>query len=272
MQVQRYLDYRDFLKSVLESRIQRNSRYSLRAFARDLDVAPQILSSVFKRKKGISAEMATKIAVKLDLGREETHYLCDLVDMAHARTERTRKIAEARLSRYRAETIYRPLSEDIFRAISDWYHYAILELTYVEDFRSSSAWIAKQLRISAHEAQQAVDRLKRLGMLVTEGTRLRKAESGVTTTHEIPSEAIRAFNRQILAKAADALTFQGLEERDCTTMTMAVDPGKIPEAKEKIRAFRRELTGFMESGRRAEVYCMAIQLFRLSERKEGKGK
>ena len=46
-----YKDYRLFLKDELEKRIHGNSRYSLRAFARDLNITPQALSAVLKYKK-----------------------------------------------------------------------------------------------------------------------------------------------------------------------------------------------------------------------------
>jgi hypothetical protein len=50
-------------------------------------------------------------------------------------------------------------------------------------------------------------------------------------------------------------------------MTMAVDPGKIPEAKKRILKFARELCEFMEAGKRSRVYELSVSLFPIS--KEG---
>lgn len=266
MLIGKYKDYREFLKDSLEQRSQKNPKYSLRAFARDLDLAPQILSAVFNNKKGISVEVASKIATRLGLNEQESNYFCDLVDLTHARSVGARKIAALRLARYKQELKFQNLKMDAFRLISDWYHYAILELTFVQGFKSDTAWIAKRLKISQHEAQQAVERLLRTGLLIEEKGQYTKAETHHTTTHDVPSEAIRNFNRQILQKATDALTFQDVSERDLTTMTMAIDVKKIPEAKKRIRAFRHELTEFLETGERKEVYCLSLQLFRLSEK------
>ena len=59
------------------------------------------------------------------------------------------------------DSLQRPkdLSLDLFRCISDWHHYAILELTFVEGFDSDPKWLASQLGISNAEALYAVDRL-----------------------------------------------------------------------------------------------------------------
>jgi uncharacterized protein (TIGR02147 family) len=265
-----YSDYRVLLKDCFESRIQKNPRYSLRAFARDLSIAPQNLSLILKEKKGISKETAVRIGKKLNLNSKEVNFLCDLVDVVHAKSLNTKKIAELRLSQYKRPSLeFKNISEDSLRIVSDWYHFAILELTYVKGFQSDSKWIAKRLGISVHQTSQAIDRLIRTQFLVKENGRYKKAAIHLTTSHEVSSEAIREFNRQVLKKAADALTFQSLAERDLTTMTMAIDVKKIPEAKEKIRKFRHELTEYLESGDRTEVYCLSTQLFRFTEKETG---
>lgn len=269
MIIGKYNDYRKFLKETLERRIQNNSKYSLRAFARDLSVAPQNLSSVLNGKRGISLETALKLTKRLDLAETEASYFCDLVDLNHAKSPEQKQIALLRLSRYKQGLKFQTISTDTLRIISDWYHFAILELTFISGFKSDTKWIAKKLKISNHEAQQAVDRLLRTNLLVESNGTLIKSSSHLTTTHDVPSDAIKSFNRQILQKAMDSIVFQSVADRDFTTMTMAIDPTKIPEAKSKIRAFRREITEFLEAGDRSEVYCFSQQLFRLTEKKIG---
>lgn len=265
MLIGRYTDYRDFLKDSLELRSQKNSKYSLRAFARDLDMSPQVLSAVFNKKKGISVEVAAKIAARLNLNENESRYLCDLVDLTHARSAGSRKIAALRLTQYKQALKFQTIKTDALHVLTDWYHFAILELTYVKGFKSEANWIAKRLNITNYQAKQAIGRLLRLGLLSEKNGCLVKTDQHLATTHDVPSEAIRNFNRQILSKAADSLTFQDVGERDLTTMTMAIDTRKIPEAKKRIRDFRRELTEFLESGEREEVYCLSLQLFKLSQ-------
>ena len=57
--------YLEYLKDEFEMRIEKNSQYSLRAFARWLTVDPSFLSKVFSRQKVLSLEVADKIVKKL---------------------------------------------------------------------------------------------------------------------------------------------------------------------------------------------------------------
>ena len=46
------------LNEKFKERVQANSAYSLRSFARDLKVSPSTLSEIFNQKKGLSQKLA----------------------------------------------------------------------------------------------------------------------------------------------------------------------------------------------------------------------
>jgi hypothetical protein len=46
-----------------------------------------------------------------------------------------------------------------------WYHFAILELTRLQDFQPDSRWIARVLGLNPDEVNIALARLMRLGLL-----------------------------------------------------------------------------------------------------------
>ena len=79
-------DYRKILRRELEQRINRNPRYSLRSFAKDLKVAPALMSDVLNEKRGLSRFSATRIANRIGLSSSETETFCDLVKSKHARS------------------------------------------------------------------------------------------------------------------------------------------------------------------------------------------
>jgi uncharacterized protein (TIGR02147 family) len=265
-------DYRVILRRELETRKTRNSGYSLRAFAKQLGLDPARLSLILNNKQGLSEKSATRIAVNLGYSAEDRKYFCDLVLLSDARAKASRRMAKMRIHRaanHRDRDDVRVIQEDTFIAISQWYHFAILELTSLKSFRNSMDWIAKRLGISRFEATQAVTRLKRLGLLMEKGGSLTQTDLILSTTQDIPSAAIRAFNHQMLRKAGAAIDMQSLDEREISTLTIAIDSKNIPKIKEKIRKFRRELNREIESKTPPEtkdaVYCLATQLFRLTE-------
>lgn len=90
-------DYREILREQLNRRIKQNRYYSLRAFARDLQLAPSRISEVLNRKQGLSAKAAQKIANRLRLAESDSAYFIDLVVSEHARSPRDREAAKIRL-------------------------------------------------------------------------------------------------------------------------------------------------------------------------------
>ena len=267
MNLMAYRDYRAYLRGVLESRIANNPVYSLRAFARDLKISPQMLSFVLNERKGISTEVAAEIADRLNLGPAESSYFVDLVMLVHAKNAQAKKLVQYRLDERLSDGHrYKTLDVEAFQAISDWHHYAILELTFVPGFKKDPKWIANQLGISAFETSQAIARLQKLELLETSGDgKLRKTDLNISASYGTPSSALRKLAKQLLEKAIGALDSQSLEERDITNITMTIDPVLLPEAKKMISDFRRKLCAFLEQGKRSEVYVFAPSLFRISQ-------
>ena len=66
--------------------MQKNESYSLRAFAKTLDVSASALSRVLNGDKGISLERAQTVAARLKLDDRETEYLFLLVQFETAKT------------------------------------------------------------------------------------------------------------------------------------------------------------------------------------------
>lgn len=259
-------DYREFLKEILRQRTSINPKYSLRGFARDLEMTPPRLSEVLNGKRNISAKTAAKIALSLDLNEEEREWFCTLVQVTDAPSQDAKDIARISMKRFKTSQgkEYEVVEDEIFHVIADWYHFGILELTHVTGFRSSPEWISKKLGISPEQAKDAIQRLMKLEMLRLEEGRMVSTNINISTKAIGISEARRRMFRQLLHCARDALLTNKVEERDFSTMIMAIDPTRIAAAEEKIFNFTRELTDFLEQGERKELYCFSSQLFRLS--------
>ena len=109
--------YRSLLQAELEQRRERNPHYSLRAMARDLDLAPARLSDVLRGRYGLSRKAAQAIGKKLDWSPGEQAHFCDLVDAAHSRAKKDREKAKEKIAEFRREG--RMVSLDEFQVIAD---------------------------------------------------------------------------------------------------------------------------------------------------------
>ena len=238
------LEFRIWLQDEFSRRCRTNSSYSLRAFAKQLEFDSSTLSQILSGKRKISEKVAEKIYAKI--GRPPVQN--------PSQTDSTK---------------YMLLSMDAFTVISDWYHYAIMDLTLVKKFKSDHVWIASQLQISPLEAKLAIERLLRLGMLVQKNGKLKLSK--ITNTNYVEgqtSSAHKEYQRQIITKALHAIDNCPQDKKDITSMTIAANSKKLKEAKEKIKKFRRDLCTFLEDGEKDSVYQLGVQLYPLTKNED----
>ncbi len=232
--------FRIWLQTEFTRRCRVNSRYSIRAFAKQLDINQSTLTQILNGKRKVSRKFIERLEHKIGV-------------KFHFEGENT------------LDFKYSILSVDAFTVISDWYHYAILEITAVKNFKSDPKWIALKLGITVSEVNMAIDRMLRLGMLVKRGTKIQRAKQYIGNhTDGVTSAAHKEFQRQLLTKALQAIDNCPQERKDITSITMPANSKKIKEVKEKIKKFRREICDHLEDGNHDSVYQLCVQLFPLT--------
>jgi len=260
-------DYAQSIKDFLLVKQEFNPNYSLRAFARDLEMPVSSLSNVLQGKQGLSELSATRIANKLNLSKIEKNHFIDKVLARDARAKMKRHLAVKRLKDLRIQDDKKGLHEDYFHLVSEWYYFAILELLLVKDFQSNEKWIADSLDVKVEIVEQAMKRLTRLGLIEFIDDEYRSTNAQLKTSCDTPSINIKKHNMQILKKASDALINQPVDSREFATLTVAIDEEAIDFVKEKIRRFQRELNNELtersNKKKANKVYCLAIQFFDL---------
>jgi len=111
------------LQEHLSERVANNASYSLRAFARDLEVSPQQLSNVMNGKKGLSEKMAAQLADHLGFNSQQKALFCEAARAKFARSKAQREIAKVRLAHLEEQNEdVNHLEFDLFKIISNWYH------------------------------------------------------------------------------------------------------------------------------------------------------
>jgi len=247
--------YREFLGAELVRRVKSNPRYSQRAFARHLGMSPGELSEVLRGRRALSPASATRVGKALGLNHAEMKHLLFLVQAEKSEPNALPTASEPS-----------QLSLDLFAIVSDWYYFALLNLAECQDFRWNDQWIAKRLGITPTEVRLAVERMSRIGILETVRGRLVVSKDFVVAQEGVPSEAVRNYHRQILAKASAALDLQKPEDREISGATLAVDPATIPDFKKDLSRFTREMAEkYGKSRLKKEVYHLEFCLMRLSE-------
>lgn len=226
----------------------KNPSYSLRAFSNRLGIQVSALSEILNGKRVISKKMGKRILLGLGLCPIESEKI-----LTGSRVDEESN-----------------LSLDYFKAVSDWYYFAILSLAEISDFKADPEWISKRLNISKREAKSALDRLIKLEMLIEEDGVFKASGIQYKTPTDIANISLKNHTIQTLELATNSVVNEPVEKRDFSTVTMAIDPSNIDEAKRMIKSFRKRLSKKLESGNKKEVYKLAIQLFPLSRGYEEK--
>ncbi len=253
--------FRLYLQNELLTRCNKNPKYSLRSFARALEINPSSLSRILRNKRTISNNIKYKLGKRLGLSP---------IELSNFKEGKYDSNYENNNS---IENNFNQLTIDTFIAISDWYHLAILELVKLKNFKPNNRFIAKAFDITVNEVNAAVERLIRLDLLKIEkdGKWINTKGSNTTVDDDLTHSAYRKYLKQILGLAIKALEEVPVNLRDQSSMTMSINTNRLPEAIEMITKFRRRLCKFLEEDKeKDEVYQLAISLYPLTniKRKE----
>lgn len=232
----------------------KNRSFSLRAFAKRLNLVPSATSEILNGKREASPEMAEKILKGLHADPETMTKI-----LGRLNTQKT--VAKKKA----AGAAYHQVQMDQYHVIADWYYFAILSLAETEGFDDSPEWISERLNVAKADVVRALERLERLELLARRGGRLRPTGKQFETSRDVVSLSLRKSHAQSLEMANASLMNDPVDVRDFGAMTMAIDPDLLPEAKEMIREFRKKLSAFLESGKKTEVYRFSTILFPLTK-------
>jgi uncharacterized protein (TIGR02147 family) len=262
----------EFLLTEFACRKLRNGSYSLRAYARDLDLSASRLSELLNGKKNLSERLSHRIAARLKLKAMDRDHFIDLVLASSSRDANVRRLARSRLLQARESEAMVPLSKDQFQLIADWEHAAIVELTQLEGFRSETRWIAKQLGITVVQVDEAITRLMRCGLLAVDSGGMLTARPEIFNTFsETPSTAIRRFHRQVLSMAIESTLQDDLEEREHVSTMLAIPKSQLHVFREKMNRFVLDFWKGIEQEPKDALYGLTIQLFPIRDRRRGAG-
>jgi uncharacterized protein (TIGR02147 family) len=138
--------YRDLLNREFERRVQKNSHYSKRAFARDLGLSAAFLSQVLTTKKNLSPDKASEIAANIQFSQKQRDLFLNLVRLEFAKSDEYKAAIRRELSKKSKKVVaYKNLKHETFQMVANWYYHALLTLTEVEGFRYDLKWMAQRL-------------------------------------------------------------------------------------------------------------------------------
>ncbi len=264
-------NYRTKLRDEFEARKARNPKYSLRAFARDIALAPSQLSDFFAEKKGLSFENAALIAARLKMSEEEIKIFCTEVEADHGRSLKKRMNSQIKINKIRAARGDVVLDLDMCEVLSEWYYSALLELIRIPGQSHEIPKLAKRLGINNELVATALTRLLRINLIQKKDGYYVREDSSITSPLGVTNEAKLRWHQNFLEKSMEALFENGKEDKDFKTYTFAYSQSDLPAIQEEIRVFVQDLTKrYVRKDNIDNVGYLATQMVSLCKVKEEK--
>ncbi len=264
-----YLDYRQYLKDMVEEKRATGRPFSMRQFSKAAGFSSSgYLAMVIDGKRNLTPAPIRKFCKGLKLKKHEAEFFENLVLMNQAKTHEEKNHYYQRLASSRRYLEIKHLEHAQYEFFSKWYHAAIWEMMAFPHFRNAPAWIAGQLtpRVTAKEAAETIELLIKLGMVNCDaaGT-LSRIDPHVGTPDEIASLALANFHREMIQRAKESIDLHAAANREISSLTVAMSQEKFAQAKRMIQEFRKHLGALLsEEDAPDAIYQINMQMFKLA--------
>lgn len=266
-----YLDYRDMLRDAFEEKKASSSLYSYRMMAEALGQDTSNIFRILQKDAHLPARCQSRAIEYLGLNGRSAEYFVLLIAYARERNPQARREILDKAMALR-DVAVRDLVDQELAYFRDWWIVAVRSLVEVMEGRVQPSVLANRLVPKVPEADVA----KALNLLLDLGL-VKKASSErlvLTNAHlnaggEEKTQAVRHFQRQILALASESLERFPREQRDVSTLTLAVDEPAFEEIRQMLREFRQQIQKRVEESHHPDrVMQLSMAFFPLAPAQE----
>jgi len=264
-----FLDYRDYLKALYETRRETSSVFSYRFMAQRIDVDAGQLARILQGKLHLPqrALSATLKLCKLD-GREAA-YFEDLFRLGKAKDPE-----EAARCRERLEALKVPppriVGSEQAEYYRNWRHSVVRAIATLDSIPQEPETIANSCRppIGPEQAKESLALLLQLGLLMrTSDGRLQPSDPHLSANENLPLELLRGWHAQAMEQGRRALAEIPPTERDVSTMTLALSAADLPTIRAWVVDLRRQVRALAASTTNSDrVFQVNVQFFPVATR------
>lgn len=269
-----YEDFRRYLLDHAEEKRTRNRRWTLGVWARQIGLGSTTsLTMILNGQRNPGPAITQKLIRYFAFDPADRDYFLDLVQLAKLRTngpgqQRMKVLLTRDLRNLSPSGPSRKVDARTFFAISQWYNYAIRQMTLLKGFNGDLEWIRSRLHfpITAPEIDSAIDTLVGVGLL-RRGPNggLRRIRRFLKTDDDVASEGLKSFHEGMIRNALKAVRKFGVDQRELGGLTLAIPEESLQEGKQLIRRFLDEFEKLGGKPGADRVFQLNIQFFPLAE-------
>ncbi len=246
--------------------------YSRRAFAKWAKVSsPNFVSLVLSKKRTLKGEWLNGFIKAAKLAAEEETHLRKLNAFEEERSPEKRMQLLIEIRKTLSNSNIKSLAHDQLVLLTQplaWVLYYMMDL---KGQKNEPIWFKQRLRllkVTAVEISEALQTLKRLGLVELKNEKLVTKEKLITSPDQIQKSTNAIFHENILDEAKLALRDLLPQDRSFGSLTATVESSKIQSLKNEVQEFGQYLLTKYASHEDVdgEVFRLNIQLYPLTEK------
>lgn len=263
-----YLDYRKFLLDFYELEKSLDSTFSYRVFATAVDMDASLLLKILQGKRHLSSKSLQSFIDFFKFKEGKAEYFRQLVAYGKAKVDEDVRTLFESLQKMRPAAC-RELDEARYRYFQQWFYPMVRSALDVFCYKDESDGAALGLccipKLTAAQVNAAVTALLQLELAErSPDGRVVPTEGHVKTKERWHSACISNYQSSIAELAKNSIENTPKEERDISTLTMALDSSQIEKIREILADARKSIVkvvNAMPSDVCDSVYQLNFQLF-----------
>lgn len=239
----------NLLKTIFNAKKKKNPRFSLRAFARQLNMSSGRLSEILNGRRTMTLKMASHIVSNLNEDDIQPEEFLKIVS-----SERQKVRLGIKLKDDAEKLLLNPKSQ------------ALLSYLAIPGINQDPVAMGQALGISVTQCEQFINELINLELVRRDFKgRLLVTHSKTAVFSQVHSDVIRQGHIERLKYISKAIEEGDTEERDLGAMMFCMDPKDFNHIKDLILKFRKSIADNAEKKEVSKVYMLATYLIPMSK-------
>jgi uncharacterized protein (TIGR02147 family) len=282
-ELSQYMDYRKYLGDFYAYKRDQTKKdirpYSYQMFSAAANIkSPQYLRLIIEGKRNLSLDMVSKFAKALNLQKEQTEELKNLVNYTQATdpSERNRYLKELMEKRVNQQIKSGEIDSKAWEKVPGWVAWILYSMVDQKNVSFEVSQLKQLLgeKATLDEVQEALKKLLVSGELVKDPETgvMKKARPIMENAENIPVALVKKLQAELLYLGMESLFQDDHTEREFGTVTLSLTENEFEEIKFKLRQMRKQLTKDNSIARSQtegdRIYQLNIQLFPVTKRVE----
>lgn len=244
-------DYYDYRKSI--------GKYSHRQFLADAGIkGSAFLTKVINERQKLSLKSVPNVAQAMSLSKGEVSYLITMIKFCNEEKSEYRAEYLSELLQKRSKFPDLKFSDKKLKFYQRWYYPVVRELAVLIDFQENYHLLGRMAvpRLNGDQAYGAVRFLVENGFLkMNEDGRYEQVDPILSTGDDVLSTFVANYHKRNLELHIDDVDRFTPEERDISSLVMAVSDDNYDRIREEIRLFRKRILSIASEKQEHDKVC-----------------